>query len=108
MFSDLFLIVFPALAIIMLCFLIWGQLFRRLWGRAIKAWLPTFFGAVLLVALGLVESFCWEFAWESKSQIPVLWLYWGPRIAQAGLFSGLVYIGVTLWLHVFDYFLHRK
>ncbi|MGI9191431.1 MAG: hypothetical protein ACR2IL_04860 [Chitinophagaceae bacterium] len=108
MIFDLFPLLLPALFTAVLCLLIWTQLFLRLWGKVIKGWLPTFFGAVLLVFLGITESFYWELIWENKPNMHPGWMHWGTRIAQAGLFSGMVYIGVSLWLHIFDYFLNHK
>lgn len=108
MFSDLYKIALPTIIIVVLSLMVWIQLMLRIWGKTLKGWLPTFFGATLLVALGLIMSVYWDFTAINESYSPLLWRVWGPRMAQGGFYTGLVYIGVTLWLHLFEWLMKRK
>lgn len=87
---------------------LWTQLFLRLWGKTLRGWLPTFFMAVLAVVLGLLGLIHWGLPLEYGTAEASFLTRLAIRTAQWSLFSGAVYIGVTLWLHVFDYLLKRK
>ena len=108
MFPDLYKIALPTFVILILSLIVWFQLFLRIWGKVIKGWLPTFFGATCLIALGLIMSVYYDFSGMNDTYIPLFWRVWGTRMAQGGFYTGLVYIGVTVWIHVFDWLLKRK
>ena len=98
----------PSLLMGILCFLIWVQLLLRLCGKTLRAWLPTFFAAVLLVVLGLASLLFWEIQINLSSNYNAYTTLLGIRIAQGSVFSGAVYVGVTVWLYLFDQFLKRR
>jgi hypothetical protein len=108
MFPVLLKWLLPSLLMGVLCVLIWVQLILRLSGKTLRGWLPTFFAAVLLVVLGLANLLFWEIELYDT----IFWTDWPAfmaiRIAQGSVFSGAVYVGVTIWLYLFDQFLKRR
>lgn len=108
MFLELVKWLLPTIFMGILCLLIWVQLVLRLCGKTLRAWLPTFFAAVLLVVLGLASLLFWEIQINLPSNFDTYTTLLGIRIAQGSLFSGAVYIGVTIWLYLFDQCVKRR
>lgn len=91
-----------------LCLLIWVQLILRLSGKTLRGWLPTFFAAILLLVLGMANLLFWETQIDLPAFYGVYLEVLGVRIATSSIFSGAVYIGVTVWLYLFEHFLKRN
>jgi hypothetical protein len=108
MFFMLLKWLLPSLLMGVLCVLIWVQLILRLSGKTLRGWLPTFFAAVLLVVLGLINLFFWEIQTHQPTFHDGFAAGLGVRMAQGAIFSGAVYVGVTVWLYLFDQFLKRR
>jgi hypothetical protein len=102
MFSMLLKWLLPVLSMGVLCALIWVQLILRLSGKTLRGWLPTFFAAVLLVVLGLLTLLFWEIQTHQPTFHDGFAAGLSVRMAEGSIFSGAVYVGVTVWLYLFD------